>query len=476
MSILPPLSSRFADLGSAFSQAVLPEPVIKPQLVSVNQNVAKQLNLSLEELHSDVFLHLLAGHLPQGAQSTASVYSGHQFGHYNPQLGDGRAVLWGDYFDQHGKAWELQVKGSGITPYSRFGDGRAVLRSSIREYLCSAAMQALGIPTTTALALITSETPVQREQIEQAAVVLRVAPSFIRFGHFAYFFYQQKHQELKQLADFVIEHYYPDCKGNYANWFEQIVLRTAEMIAQWQAVGFCHGVMNTDNMSILGLTIDYGPFAFMDEFDPQFICNHSDTHGRYSYQNQPNIGLWNLNALAHALSPLIATEQLQASLALYAEHLQQHYHCLMLEKLGLRNQQGEAFEQLLSKLFAYLTTHRVDYPSFFSKLSNTTFDQLAKLDNTPAYNEFFSQYTACLTLQSICDADRLSSMQLANPHFILRNYFMQQAIEQAEKGDYQTVNDWLKVLSEPFKQHQGLEHLADEPAFFNRHLVLSCSS
>ena len=250
----------------------------------------------------------------------ASVYSGHQFGVWAGQLGDGRA-LWLGEVDTAAGPLEIQLKGAGLTPYSRMGDGRAVLRSSIREFLCSEAMHALGMPTTRALCVTGSALPVRREEIETAAVLTRVAPSFIRFGHFEHFASQERDAELRRLADFVIEHHYPACReaaNPYAALLAAVAARTATLMAQWQAVGFCHGVMNTDNMSILGLTIDYGPFGFLDAFDPGHICNHSDHEGRYAWARQPNVALWNLHALAQALLPLIGdTDAALAALEAY---------------------------------------------------------------------------------------------------------------------------------------------------------------
>lgn len=476
MTLFSQLSHRFADLGDSFSQITAAQAVKNPEWVSINYALAKELNIASELINNDDFLQQMAGNLPKDCVSVASVYSGHQFGGYTPQLGDGRALLLGDWQDQNRQFWELQLKGSGITAFSRFGDGRAVLRSSIREYLASAALQALGIPTTTALALINSQTPVQREKLESAAIVLRIAPSFIRFGHFEYFFYQNRHQELKQLADFTISHYFPDCLGNYAAWFEKVVLLTAEMIAHWQAQGFCHGVMNTDNMSILGLTIDYGPFAFLDEFDPHYICNHSDHTGRYSFKNQPDIGLWNLNALAHALSPLIKQSDLQQALSLYSQHLNTKYEQLILSKLGLTPNKTNNAEHLLNELFRYLVTEKADYPYFFRQLSETPLADINTLSPSPDWQSFVNLYQQQIQEQTIDDKQRMQAMQALNPKYILRSDFAEQAIEQAQTGDYQLVNDLLEVLQSPFIEHERFVNWSNKPRRLNHAIVLSCSS
>jgi serine/tyrosine/threonine adenylyltransferase len=306
--------NRFASLGERFYTALPADPVPDPQWVAVSDGCARELGLPEDWWTRDDWraLEVFSGHATwPGMQTLASVYSGHQFGVWAGQLGDGRALWLGEVQTENGPL-ELQLKGSGRTPYARMGDGRAVLRSSIREFLASEAMHALGIPTTRALCVVASPLPVRREEIETAAVVTRVAPSFIRFGHFEHFAHQlgpdDEYRALRELADFVIEHHAPECRdapNAYAALLERTTIRTAELIAQWQAIGFCHGVMNTDNMSILGLTIDYGPYGFLDAFDPGHVCNHSDHQGRYAYARQPNIGFWNLHALAQALLPLI---------------------------------------------------------------------------------------------------------------------------------------------------------------------------
>ena len=304
--------NRFATLGEAFFTDNPPTPLPDPRWVAWSPSVAADLGLPTGWMDSTEAAEVFTGNrLLPGSRPLASVYSGHQFGHWAGQLGDGRAIWLGEIDTPTGPQ-ELQLKGAGLTPYSRMGDGRAVLRSSIREFLCSEAMHGLGIPTTRALALTASPAPVVRETVETAAVVTRVAPSFIRFGHFEHFSAAGRIDELRRLADFVIDHHYPACRqgGNpYAALLEAVSARTAELLAQWQAVGFCHGVMNTDNMSILGLTIDYGPFQFLDAYVPGHICNHSDSAGRYAFSRQPNIAYWNLFCLGQALLPLMDDQQ-----------------------------------------------------------------------------------------------------------------------------------------------------------------------
>ncbi|MDQ6881446.1 MAG: YdiU family protein, partial [Pseudomonadota bacterium] len=335
--------NSFAALGPAFFTDLQPTPLPSPSLVALNDRLAAELGLDRHWLTSAVTLEALTGNrLLSGGRPLASVYSGHQFGVWAGQLGDGRAILLGELETLAGPQ-EIQLKGAGRTPYSRMGDGRAVLRSSIREYLGSEAVQGLGIPTTRALAVTGSPAPVRREEVETAAVVTRVAPSFVRFGHFEHFSAREQHVELRALADYVIDRFYPECRrterfaGNpYAALLEQVSERTAATVAQWQAVGFCHGVMNTDNMSILGLTIDYGPFQFLDAFDPGHVCNHSDEQGRYAYNKQPNVAYWNLFCLGQALLPLIGDQELAlAALESYKTVFPRQMEAGMRAKLGL---------------------------------------------------------------------------------------------------------------------------------------------
>ncbi|MDI1245834.1 MAG: YdiU family protein, partial [Rhodoferax sp.] len=355
-------NNHFHRLGPDFYTALAPQALPAPYWVGRSLATANLLGLPAEQLQSDALLQALAGNQPiSGSQPLASVYSGHQFGQWAGQLGDGRACLLGE-----ANGLEIQLKGSGLTPYSRMGDGRAVLRSSIREFLCSEAMHGLGIATTRALCVVGSDEAVARESLETAAVVTRVAPSFVRFGHFEHFAARNQLPQLKTLADYVINRYYPACQtaktlgaNAYANLLLQVTERTAVMVAHWQAVGFCHGVMNTDNMSILGLTIDYGPFQFLDGYDPGHICNHTDRGGRYAFERQPDIAHWNLYALAQALMPLIedqalALQALDSFKPVFASRWQQG----MRAKLGLLadtdDADKDADHSLLTDLLALL--------------------------------------------------------------------------------------------------------------------------
>mgnify|MGYP006177913399 CR=1 FL=1 len=474
--------NRFATLGEAFFTDNPPTPLPDPRWVAWSPSVAADLGLPTGWMNSTEAAEVFTGNrLLPGSRPLASVYSGHQFGHWAGQLGDGRAIWLGEIDTPTGPQ-ELQLKGAGLTPYSRMGDGRAVLRSSIREFLCSEAMHGLGIPTTRALALTASPAPVVRETVETAAVVTRVAPSFIRFGHFEHFSAAGRIDELRRLADFVIDHHYPACRqgGNpYAALLEAVSARTAELLAQWQAVGFCHGVMNTDNMSILGLTIDYGPFQFLDAFNPGHICNHSDTGGRYAYNRQPNIAYWNLFALGQALLPLMDEQQqaldaLESYKTVYPEQL----FVRLGAKLGLeRADDGD--RALCEDLLRLLAQDKVDHTIFWRRLSHAVaqgdFEPLRDLflDRT-AFDGWRARYLDRISGQA---AEPTGARMLqANPKFVLRNHLGELAIRAAQTKDFSGVSHLLHLLSHPFDEHPGFEAHADFPPDWASHIEISCSS
>src|SRR5574342_612811 len=366
--------NSYARLPEAFYAKLNPTPFSSPPyLVHANRAAAELIDLDPDEFKRPEFAGVFGGSLlVPGMQPLAMLYSGHQFGVYVPQLGDGRAILLGEVKNERGERWDLQLKGARMTPFSRDGDGRAVLRSTIREYLCCAAMQGLGIPTTQALCLVGSEDKVYREQIETGAMVVRMAPSHVRFGTFEILYYRKQHEHLKTLADYVIELRYPHLRevpDKYARFFVEVVERTAKLIAQWQAVGWAHGVMNTDNMSILGRSLDYGPYGFMDDYDAGFICNHSDHNGRYAFNQQPFIGLWNLSCLAQALLPLVPKEELKAALDRYTPIHQEYYLELMRLKLGLEGARAED-ESLVNDLLALMAQSHADYTNVFRALGD----------------------------------------------------------------------------------------------------------
>ncbi|QHE76484.1 YdiU family protein [Hydrogenophaga sp. PBL-H3] len=478
-------SHRFADLGPDFHTVLQPSPLPDPHWVGQSHAVARELGLEERWMLSDEALQTFIGNavLP-GMRPLASVYSGHQFGHWAGQLGDGRAILLGELPGPTGLL-EIQLKGAGLTPYSRMGDGRAVLRSSIREFLCSEAMHALGIPTSRALCVTGSPGRVRREEIETAAVVTRVAPSFIRFGHFEHFSHSGQHAQLRTLADFVIDHFYPACRetaGNpYAALLQAVSERTADMVAQWQAVGFCHGVMNTDNMSILGLTIDYGPFQFLDAFNPGHICNHSDTGGRYAYNRQPNVAYWNLFCLGQALLPLMDDQQ-QALDALepYKAHMPAALQRRMNAKLGLaRVEDGDA--ELTEALMKLMAADAVDFTIFWRRLSHAVAGTLEPVRDLflqrVAFDAWAARWQARLQSQPGFDADTTRAQMLrTNPQVVLRNHLGEVAIQRAKQGDFSEVARLQNALERPFEEVAGHEDLADFPPAWASQIEISCSS
>jgi serine/tyrosine/threonine adenylyltransferase len=477
-------TTSFSDLGEDFYTALSPTPLPAPYWVGRSPDAASLLGLSPDALESDAALALWTGNrVAAGTQPLASVYSGHQFGVWAGQLGDGRAILLGQIAGQ-----EVQLKGAGLTPYSRMGDGRAVLRSSIREFLASEAMHGLGIPTSRALCVTGSDAPVRRETLETAAVVTRLAPSFIRFGHFEHFCHHNLHPQLRQLADFVIDRHYPDCRtatqlgGNpYANLLAQVTERTAELIALWQSVGFCHGVMNTDNMSIVGLTIDYGPFQFLDHYDPNHICNHSDNQGRYAFKQQPQVAYWNLFCLGQALMPLIedsnlAISALESYKALYAGA----YAKRMAAKLGLP-ESSETQVALTERLLQLLATDSVDYSIFWRRLSHWA--QTRSSDDHSIRDLFINREAADTWLLSYSEllaqysrGPEVDLMLKINPKYVLRNHLGELAIAAAKTKDFSIVDDLLQVLLSPCDEHPERTEWADFAPDWAHQISISCSS
>ncbi len=484
--------NTFASLPDSFHSRLIPTPLPDPYLVSFNANAAQLIDLdSAEAARADFAEHFTGNRLLPGAEPLSMLYAGHQFGHFVPQLGDGRAILLGEVRNRSGELWDVQLKGAGITPYSRDGDGRAVLRSSIREYLCSEAMHGLGIPTSRALCVVGSDEEVYRERIETAAVLTRLAPSHVRFGSFEVFFSRGQHQQIATLADYLIARHFPHLAENpenksgdkYLMLLNEVTQRTAKLMAQWQAVGFSHGVMNTDNMSILGLTFDYGPFGFMENYNPGYICNHSDPRGRYAYDQQPQVGLWNLACLAQALSPLIEKQHAHEVLDGYAPAYHRHYAELMGAKLGLENSHDDDI-QLIGALLQIMHNSQVDYTRLFRSLGN--FDSSPGAANEKLRDQFIDRaafdawaadYRARLQQESGSDRERKVRMDAANPKYILRNYLAQNAIERAEKQrDYSEIDRLLALLARPFDEQPGMESYAAAPPDWARQIEVSCSS
>ncbi|MDD5211127.1 MAG: YdiU family protein [Sulfuricurvum sp.] len=471
------LTTPYLDLDPIFYHEVTPTPLKNPKLVSYNSDAAQLLGLESDQNSAEYITQILNGtQLFNGSRPYAMCYAGHQFGYFVPRLGDGRAINLGLV-----NGWNLQLKGSGQTLYSRQGDGRAVLRSSIREYLMSEAMHALDIPTSRALALISSDEKVAREQWERGAIVLRLSPSWIRFGSFEYFFHANQHAQLEQLADFLIVESFPELVGvedSYAKMYGEIVKRTAQMIAHWQSVGFNHGVMNTDNMSAIGLTIDYGPYAFLDTFESGYICNHTDQEGRYSFDNQPRIGHWNLAQLARALSPLISEEKIANELEKYGDYFTSTLLELLKNKLGLDTLPDED-STLFRSLFTTLENGRSDMTPFFRTLSHYKGDRSALLTLSLAPNQlnvWLDVYDKCLCNNTSSTQERHEKMLKCNPKYVLKNYIIQEAIDLAQKDDFSLLNDLLKLAKNPYDEHPEFERYAGPTPLQYTNLKLSCSS
>lgn len=476
--------NTYARLPATFHQRIAPSPVPDPYLVAFSTDAAKLIDLDVDIASSPEFVQTFAGNrLLPGSEPIAMKYAGHQFGSWVPQLGDGRAILLGEVRNEAGEKWDLHLKGGGKTAFSRFGDGRAVLRSSIREYLACEAMHALRIPTTRALCVIGTDLQIYRESVETGAVIVRMAPSHVRFGSFEVFAARGQTDEVKTLADYVIDNHYPhlsSVENRYASFLREVVARTARLVAKWQAVGFAHGVLNTDNMSILGLTLDYGPYGFMEEFAPGFICNHSDETGRYAFDQQPRIGYWNLAALAQSLLSLMDLEDAKAALNTYADEFNAHMQHLMRAKLGFHTEREED-SQLWMDLLDILAELRVDYTIFFRKLGhfrpNADNEMIRRLfADTAKFDAWAERYRDRLEVEESVDDGRRSRMNAVNPKYILRNYLAQIAIDKAQKRDFGEVDRLRGVLRTPFDEQPEMEHYAAPTPEWGKRLSVSCSS
>jgi uncharacterized protein YdiU (UPF0061 family) len=496
-----------------------PTPVKAPQLLACSAETATLIGLDEAECHTQHFAAVFGGNaLLPVMQPYAACYGGHQFGHWAGQLGDGRAINLGEVINPQGQRWTLQLKGAGRTPYSRGADGRAVLRSSLREFLCSEAMHHLGIPTTRALSLVATGDDVLRDmfydghpQIEPGAIVCRVAPSFTRFGNFELFAQRGDRHTLRLLADYTLRHDFPELLAadaaptpeTYLAWFREIVRRTAEMIVHWMRVGFVHGVMNSDNMSILGLTIDYGPYGWLEGFDPHWTPNTTDAQGRrYCFGNQPQIGEWNLLQLAHALLPLLdkdpaLLDALQTALNAYRDDYDTAYNAMMAAKLGLRAHNGANDDALIDAMHAMLSLTETDYTLFFRALADLPDTQDAEaLLNTirPAWYaehevqdelrrsilDWLHAYLDRRRLDERDTAERRLAMHAVNPKYVLRNYLAQQAIDRAENGDTSMISELLDLLRQPYAEQPDHElYAAKRPEWARVKAgcsMLSCSS
>ncbi|ARP87118.1 protein adenylyltransferase SelO [Bordetella genomosp. 9] len=486
-----PMVNSFAGLPPAFYTRLQPQGLNAPRLLHANEAAAALIGLAPEVLYTPAFLEVFSGRAPlPGGDTLAAVYSGHQFGIWAGQLGDGRAHLLGEVDGPSG-AWELQLKGAGMTPYSRMGDGRAVLRSSVREYLASEAMHGLGIPTTRALALVVSDDPVMRETVETAAIVTRMSPSFVRFGSFEHWAARRQPDMLQTLADYVIDRFYPECRDSgpgepdnvhapLVRLLQAVTARTAKLMAHWQCVGFCHGVMNTDNMSILGLTLDYGPYGFMDGFRLDHVCNHSDTEGRYAWNRQPSVALWNLYRLGSSLNTIVQNaDALTAVLDGYEATFTEAFHAGMAAKLGIGVwRTGD--ESLLDDLLKLMHEQRADFTLAFRRLSD------AVRGNPQPFKDLFIDRDAAgawlerLSVRQALDPrdpeDRAAGMDAVNPVYVLRNHLAELAIRAAKDGDPSVIDELLQVLRDPYTERPGYAKYAALPPDWASDLEVSCSS
>ena len=491
----------------ALLSRVDPTPVSAPKLVAWSREMAERLGITQADLASPRFAEVFGGNaLLEGMAPYAANYGGHQFGTWAGQLGDGRAITLGEVVNAAGERWELQLKGAGKTPYSRSADGRAVLRSSIREFLCSEAMHHLGVPTTRALCLVTTGDPVERDmfydghpQLEPGAIVCRVAPSFIRFGNFELPAARNDIALLDQLIDFTIRRDYPelaslDRDAQRAAWFAQVCERTARMVAHWMRVGFVHGVMNTDNMSILGLTIDYGPYGWIDDFDFDWTPNTTDAQGRrYRFGHQPHVAQWNLVRLANALAPAFSSiDPLREGLERYVDTYTSADRESIAAKLGFTHCREEDVP-LASDLYRLLQSAEVDMTIFFRALADVDpsapalgpladafYDQGKRLAAEQGFTEWLARYAARTNADASTPAQRRARMNAANPRYVLRNYLAQQAIDRAETGDYDEIATLLDVMRRPYDDQPGRERYAEKRPDWARSKagcsMLSCSS
>jgi len=478
--------NSYARLHPGFYEVVDPTPLPDPYLVAFNPDAAALVDLDTAVTSNPELPAYLSGarRIPC-SEPIAQAYAGHQFGVWVPQLGDGRAFLLGEVRNAKGDKWDLHLKGAGRTRFSRFGDGRSVLRSAIREYLASEALFSLGIPTTRALCIVGSDEPVQRETVETAATIIRLAPSHVRFGTFQYFAARGEADRVRELTDFIIGRHFSEIEeapGHYRLFFGEVCRRTARLMAHWMAAGFAHGVMNTDNMSVLGLTLDYGPYGFLDDYDSGFICNHTDTGGQYAFDRQPAVGMWNCARLGEALLGLIDVAEAQNELETYWDAFVPEYARLMRAKLGLRTQR-EDDATLLRDLLVTLQANHVDYTRFFRALGG--FDERRPTEHVDvpalfadraAITSWLDRYATRLGAEGSVAVERAERMRRTNPGYVLRNWIAQEAIEHAQRKDFGLIEELRRLFAAPYDDHPGMERFAEPPTPSRREIVVSCSS
>ena len=486
------LSNSFAKLGADFFQEKQPDPVSSPYLIDSNPAAIKLIRLDLSEVKKNAFLEYFSGNrLLPNSKPLAMAYSGHQFGSYNPRLGDGRGLLLGEVKDPNNNILDIHLKGCGPTRFSRGFDGRATLRASIREYLGGEAIHGLGIPTTRSLAVIGTGELVHREIPEPGAILVRLSDSHVRFGSFQLLHFTNKPEKVTELLNYIIDRHYPSIQSDankYKLLLRHVVKRTAKLIALWQANGFIHGVMNTDNMTITGTTFDYGPFGFMDHFNPNFTPNHSDPNGRYAYGKQPEIGYWNLSKFSETIGHLVDSQFIAEELANYQQIYNDYYRKLMGQKLGLEILDSE-FKELVNKLFHLLYNNLIDYSLFFRHLSDlpSNFPKTLtqKFKDPQALDSWVSMFVRLIEREDPDHNTRTEKMNLINPKFILRNYLLQGATDKALKeSDFSEVERLRMLLENPYKDRPEMftqygidaEYYAAETPTPSIEMKLSCSA
>lgn len=476
--------NSYTRLPEKFYSSVTPAPVSAPALIVFNNPLAEELGVNAQELQEGDGAEVLAGNkIPEGASPLAQAYAGHQFGHFT-MLGDGRAHLLGEQITPEGERIDIQFKGSGRTPYSRGGDGRAGLGPMLREYIMSEAMHALGIPTTRSLAVVTTGDPVYRETEQQGAILTRTASSHLRVGTFEYAVRYCSEGELRELADYTIERHYPEAGGEknpYLTLLKSVINRQAELIAKWQLAGFIHGVMNTDNTTISGETIDYGPCAFMNTYDPKTVFSFIDVQGRYAYGNQPYIGGWNLARFAEALVPLLdkddekAVEMAQDAISAFGDLYRDYYFSGMRKKLGLFNEEEED-KQLIDSLLGMMQKHDADYTNSFLALTYDNTEDLV-FSETDKYNDWHKKWQERLERQEQSIEEARKLMHKSNPAVIPRNHRVEEALEAAvSKNDFNVMERLLEVLSTPYEHTEDKKSYTEPPPPSDRPYQTFCGT
>ena len=463
----------YGRLPSAFYQNIAPGKIDHPYLISINDDVASLVNLDVNERKSlDFVQHICGQKLIPGTKPLSAIYAGYDFGQFTEHKGNGRSVSLAEAVNEDGSRWEIQLKGSHAEFFSRVGDGRMMLRSAIREFLCSELMHKIGIPTTRSLCITGFTKQIPGEMLEPSAALTRIAPTHVRFGTFEHFHHSKQRSHIKTLADYLLNYYFKEIDNSLPNKYEQlfrkIVVSTAQLIAKWQAAGFTHGIMNTDNMSIMGLTMDYSRFGFLDKYNPNYASNGEDIEGRYRFKQQPHIALWNLTRLTEPFTALISVNIAKELLEKFDSVYASNYIHLMLQKTGLvKNCQHNIL--LIQQILDLLEQDEVDYTLFFRRLSE--FDCITHTNNIvrglfthrEAFDNWAYQYAAQLRAEKVSPEKRKEQMDKINPKYVLRNYFLEKAVERAETGDFSEIDKLQQILSNPFDEQVEYADYAQPP-------------